>query len=77
MFNKLVKYLKNDEYLISLSNTFIHVINYKSIMSLNNNRVELMLDNKVLIITGEDFIIEKMEKSEMRVKGKITNIEIK
>ena len=77
MFNKLVKYLKNDEYLISLSNSFIHVINYKSIISLNNNRVELMLDNKILIITGEDFIIEKMEKSEMRVKGKITNIEIK
>lgn len=77
MFNKLVKYLKNDEYLISLSNSFIHVINYKSIMSLNNNRVELMFDNKILIITGEDFIIEKMEKSEMRIKGKITNIEIK
>lgn len=77
MFNKLVKYLKNDEYLISLSNSFIHVINYKSIMSLNNNRVELMLENKILIITGEDFIIEKMEKSEMRIKGKITNIEIK
>lgn len=77
MFNKLVKYLKNDEYLISLSNSFIHVINYKSIISLNNNRVELMLDDKILIITGEDFIIEKMEKSEMRIKGKITNIEIK
>lgn len=77
MFNKLVKYLNNDEYLISLSDSFIHVINYKSIMSLNNNRIELMLNNKILIITGEDFIIEKMEKSEMTIKGKITNIEIK
>ena len=77
MFNKLVKYLNNDEYLISLSDSFIHVINYKSIMSLNNNRIELILNNKILIITGEDFIIEKMEKSEMTIKGKITNIEIK
>lgn len=77
MFNKLVKYLNNDEYLISLSDSFIHVINYKSIISLNNNRIELMLNNKILIITGEDFIIEKMEKSEMTIKGKITNIEIK
>lgn len=77
MFNKLVKYLNNNEYLISLSDSFIHVINYKSIMSLNNNRIELMLNNKILIITGEDFIIEKMEKSEMIIKGKITNIEIK
>ncbi|MBR2004734.1 MAG: hypothetical protein IJ991_11230, partial [Thermoguttaceae bacterium] len=31
-----------------------------------------MLNNKILIITGEDFIIEKMEKSEMIIKGKIT-----
>lgn len=77
MFNKLVKYLNNDEYLISLSDSFIHVINYKSIMSLNNSRIELILNNKILIITGEDFIIEKMEKSEMIIKGKITNIEIK
>jgi len=77
MFNKLVKYLKNDEYLISLSDSFIHVINYKNIMSLTENKIELMLNNKILLINGRDFVIEKMEKSEMTIKGTITNIEIK
>lgn len=77
MFNKLVKYLKNDEYLISISTDFIHIFNYKLIKNITSKKIELSLEDKTILLDGDNFIIEKMEKKEMIVRGKVTNLEIK
>lgn len=78
MFNKLLKYIKNDEYLISISNNKIHLYNYKSILDITDNKISLLLNNnKNIIIKGNNIITRKMENKEMILDGDINYIEIK
>lgn len=78
MFNRLVNYIKDNEYLISFSNNLIHIYNYNKLINITNNKLEILLtNNKTLIILGNNIIINKIENKEILLYGEITNIEVK
>ena len=56
----LVNFLYDKEYFISIYDNFIHVFNYKELISLTSKLVILKLDKFKLEIKGEDLFIIKV-----------------
>ena len=69
----LVNFLYDKEYFISIYNNFIHVFNYKELISLTSKLVILKLDKFKLEIKGEDLFITKMMSNEILIRGVIKN----
>lgn len=72
----LVNFLYDKEYFISIYNNFIHVFNYKELISLTSKLVILKLDKFKLEIKGEDLFITKMTSNEILIRGVIKNVGI-
>ena len=72
----LVNFLYDKEYFMSIYNNFIHVFNYKELISLTSKLVILKLDKFKLEIKGEDLFITKMMSNEILIRGVIKNVGI-
>lgn len=72
----LVNFLYDKEYFISIYDNFIHVFNYKELISLTSKLVILKLDKFKLEIKGEDLFITKMISNEILIRGVIKNVGI-
>ena len=72
----LVNFLYDKEYFISIYDSFIHVFNYKELISLTSKLVILKLDKFKLEIKGEDLFITKMMPNEILIRGVIKNVGI-
>ena len=72
----LVNFLYDKEYFISIYDNFIHVFNYKELISLTSKLVILKLDKFKLEIKGEDLFITKMMSNEILISGVIKNVGI-
>lgn len=77
MLNKIIKYVKDDEGLISLNGNYLHIYNFNKIINITNNSIELHINDKLYSISGNDFKVIKLETNEMLFKGTIKSIEIK
>ena len=72
----LINFLYDKEYFKSIYDNFIHVFNYKDLISLTNKLVILKLDKFKLEIKGEDLFITKMMPKEILIRGVIKNVGI-
>lgn len=72
----IINFLYDKEYFISIYNNFIHVFNYKELISLTSKLVILKLDKFKLEIKGEDLFITKMMPNEILIRGVIKNVGI-
>lgn len=67
--------LNNNIFEINIKQDTICIKNYKEIQSINNNKINIVLNNKLLSIVGIDLIIIKMDKYDLIIKGKVKGIE--
>lgn len=72
----LINFLYDKDYFISIYDTYIHVFNYKDLVSLTSKLVILKLDKFKLEIKGEDLFITKMMPNEILIRGVIKNVGI-
>ncbi len=77
MFNRIREYVLDQEPKVTITTKFIHVINYKSIITFDDNNILLDLNERVLTIKGKDVVINRLLDNEMLIKGNIKNIEIR
>ena len=74
--DNLINFLYDKEYFISIYNNYIHIFNYKELITLSNSLIILKLDQFNLEINGESLFITKMMPNEILIKGKIKNVGI-
>lgn len=72
----LINFLYDKDYFISIYDNYIHVFNYKDLISLTSKLIVLKMDKFSLEIKGEDLFITKMMPNEILIKGKIKNVGI-
>ena len=77
MFNRIKDYVLDQEVKVTITNSFIHIINYKKIITFDDNNIILDIDKRLITIKGEDVVINKLLDNEMLIKGNIKNIEIR
>lgn len=73
----LREYIYNREFQVLILNNMINVLNYTDIISFDDNKIILKHAKGTIIIIGQNLTITKLLDSEMLIKGKITNIELR
>ena len=76
MLDKLNNYINDKEFKFTVYENKIYVINFKRIITLEDNHISLLSQNKKLNINGMNLILEKLLDNEMIIKGNINKIEV-
>ena len=76
MFSRLSNYINNDKFSLTITDNILHIINYKRILSLDEEYISVIADNKKINIKGDKLIPQKLLDNEILIIGKIKNIEV-
>ena len=76
MLDRLTNYINDNTFRFTVYENTIHVINYKRILILEEDRISFQSKNKKIKIEGEGLILKKILNQEMLITGKIYKIEV-
>lgn len=74
--DRINNYLNDNEFRVTVFANKIDIINYTSILDFSSTEISVKVNNKIVIVTGDDLVISKMYDDELLIKGKISNIKI-
>ena len=67
--------MKN-KYELNISNQNIHIKYYKEILDISSKQMKIKLNTLILLIQGENLIINKLDEYEISIIGKPLNIQL-
>ncbi len=76
MKDKINRYFNDTEFRYTIFNNRLHIINYKKIITLENNRISILTDDKRIVFSGNDFILEKLMDHEVSILGNVLGVEV-
>lgn len=76
MLNRLNNYINDNEFRFTVYDDKFNCLNFKKILSLEDNYISLQSSNKKINIIGNNFILNKLVKDEILITGKISKIEV-
>ena len=76
MLDRLTNYINDNTFRFTVYENTIHVINYKRILILEEDRILFQSKNQKIKIEGEGLILKKILNQEMLITGKIYKIEV-
>ena len=77
MINNIKNYLYDKKYFINIFDDYIHVFNYLELLEFKDDIISFKMPNFRLIIHGSKFLITKMLKNELLIKGTFYSMEKK
>ena len=75
MFSKILEYIKDDNLKINLYKDKVNIVNYKSILVFDDDKILVDCSSFNLLISGSNLIINKLYDHELLIKGNIDKIE--
>ena len=72
-----MEYLLDSKFKIIITDSYINIINYKDLISINSNNIILKYSNGSINIKGKDLLITKLLDEELLIKVNISNIEFR
>lgn len=76
MLKKINNYINDNNFKLSLYKNKLNIVNYKKILSLEENYISILLEKKKLIIKGSNLFLIKILDNELLIKGNIKSIEV-
>lgn len=76
MKEKVRNYFNDLEFRYTVYTNKLHIINYTKILSLEENRISIIVNNTRLIFKGENFILSKLLDNEILIIGKVLGVEV-
>ena len=76
MLDRLTNYINDNTFRFTVYENTIHVLNYKRILILEEDRISFQSKNQKIKIEGEGLIIKKILNQEMLITEKIYKIEV-
>lgn len=75
MLDRLKEYINDSEFRLILFENRIYITNYEEILTLSNKRISVNSGHNMIVIKGEDLILNKLLDKEILITGKILTIE--
>ncbi len=75
MIDKIREYIKDDEFRLTIFKNQLHIINYLEILTLSNKQVSIDTGSNLIVIHGENLILNKLLDNEILITGKIYTVE--
>lgn len=76
MLDRLYDYVSDNEFRFTVYENKFNAINFKRILSLEDNFISILSDNKKITVKGDNFILNKLVKDELLITGTIKKIEV-
>lgn len=76
MLKKMKEYIKDEEFRLTLFSEKVHVINYKEILILEEDRISFTCESRRIVIKGEKLLLQKLLEKEVLIHGKVLSIEV-
>lgn len=76
MINKLVNYIKDNNFKINYVNDSVNVVNYDKIIEIENTVITITKEDKIIFIKGNDLRLNKLLDNEVVITGNINKIEL-
>lgn len=75
MIDKIRDYIKDDEFRLTIFKDRLHIINYLDILTLSNKYISVDTGDNLIVIKGENLILNKLLDNEILITGKIYTVE--
>ena len=75
MIDKIRDYIRDDEFRLTIFKDRLHIINYLEILTLSNNHISIDTGDNLIVIKGENLILNKLLDNEILITGKIYTVE--
>ena len=76
MINRIVDYIKDNKLKIKYTDNSLNIVNYDSILEIENNEIRVIYDKKIITIYGSDLRLNKLLDNEVLITGIINKIEL-
>ena len=76
MLKRLSQYINDDEFRMTIYENKIHIINFKRILSLEDNYISFQNNHQKISIIGNKLVLNKLLEKEVLIKGIILKIEV-
>lgn len=76
MINKLVNYIKDNNFKINYVNNSVNIVNYDKIIEIENTVITITKEDKIIFIKGNNLRLNKLLDNEVVITGKINKIEL-
>ena len=76
MSNFITNYINDKEFRFTVYENKIHIINFNKIITLEDNYISLLSNNKKININGLNLVLVRLLDNELLIKGSITSIEV-
>ena len=76
MINKLVNYIKDNNFKINYVNNSVNIVNYDKIIEIENTVITITKEDKMIFIKGNDLRLNKLLDNEVVITGTINKIEL-
>jgi len=76
MLDRITNYINDNTFRFTVYENTIHVVNYKRILLLEEDRISFQSNNQIIKVEGEGLILKKILNQEMLITGKIYKIEV-
>lgn len=77
IINGIRSYVKESELKITILEDKINIVNYKDIGHFDSNKIVIKVENREVIVKGENLVVSKLMNDEILITGKYTNIEFR
>ena len=75
MKDNLINFLYDKKYFINIYDEFIHVFNYRQLVSISSKKIVLKMKTFKIEVTGDNLFITRMLPNEILIKGIIGKVE--
>ena len=75
MIDKIRDYIRDDEFRLTIFKDRLHIINYLEILTLSNKQISVDTGDNLIVIKGENLILNKLVDNEILITGKIYTVE--
>lgn len=75
MIDKIRDYIRDDEFRLTIFKDRLHIINYLDILTLSNKYISVDTGDNLIVIKGENLILNKLLDNEILITGKIYTVE--
>ena len=76
MLERISNFMNDKEFRFTIYENHIHIMNYKKIISLENNRIIVKGNKRIIHIKGNNFKLEKLLDEELLCIGQVERIEM-
>ena len=76
-YERLKNMVTDQSSYISFYKDYIYILNYQEILKFNSEDFKIRIDNGILNIYGNNFMIIRKSKLELEIKGSLVKMEIR